>query len=185
MDPITRWGEGILTEKELPTDAPRVTLKPTSEEDLPLLLKLWNDGRVMKFVGFPNGLGYDESRMLKWFARMKTDPDFRHFVVIAPGVGFCGEVCFRVDRAHRRAGLDVKFMPEARGKGLAQAALGMVIDLAFSTVQDVDEVWVEPWPENLAAQNLYRRCGLHPKPRPPDIGHDGPSYWARERTTPS
>jgi hypothetical protein len=71
-------------------------------------MALWNDGRVMQWVGFPNGLGYDKEKISKWFDKLQSETNRHHFVVCAESVGFCGEVYYEVDKAHRRAGLDIK-----------------------------------------------------------------------------
>lgn len=52
-------------------------LKETAAEDLLFLKRLWNDGRVMKTVGFPNGLGEtDESMARRLYTRcgLKEEP---------------------------------------------------------------------------------------------------------------
>jgi RimJ/RimL family protein N-acetyltransferase len=95
-------------------------------------------------------------------------------------IGFCGEVYYSVDPVHRRAALDVKFMPEAQGKGLATDALGTLIDHIFTNELEVDAVWTEPMERNIRAQRLYARCGLKRAPRPADL-LTGDSYWELQR----
>ena len=158
----------------------RVTLRATGEGDLADLMSLWNDGRVMKWVGFPDGLGYDTAKIHEWYGRIQSNSDRHHFVVHAEGIGFCGEAYYAVDRAHSRAGLDIKFRPEAQGQGLATDAQTTLIDLVFEAEPDVEAVWTEPSKENAAARRLYGRCGLAPRLRPSDMG-DCPSYWERRR----
>jgi RimJ/RimL family protein N-acetyltransferase len=108
-----------------------VTFRPTTREDLPELISLWNDGRVMKWVGFPNGLGYDEAKIHRWFDRTAQSPLRRHFVARSPDVGFCGELYYHLDPPHRRTGLDIKFRPEAQGGGRSLAALSGLIRHVF------------------------------------------------------
>jgi len=40
-----------------------ITISETREKHLPDLMKMWNDGEVMKYVGFPDGLGMDMAKM--------------------------------------------------------------------------------------------------------------------------
>ncbi len=160
-------------------DGKRVTLQRTTEADLPDLMTLWNDGRIMKWMGFPNGLGCDPEKIKDWYERLSLNSDRHHFVVYA-GVGFCGEVYYVVDKAHRRAGLDIKFMPKAQGQGLATDALKTLIRVVFESEPEIDAVWTGPSAENIAARNLYERCGLRPKPRPLDM-KQGLSYWELRR----
>lgn len=159
----------------------RLSFRPTTRSDLEEVLSLWNDGRVTRWVGFPEGLGYGTARMEEWFVALQDDPDRHHFVVHAEGGGFCGELYYRVDQRHKTASLDIKFVPAAQGQGLATEALKQLIDHVFETEEGVDAVCTEPRPENLASQKLYGRCGMAPEPRPAHLG-DGPPLWVRRRT---
>jgi RimJ/RimL family protein N-acetyltransferase len=158
----------------------QLRIRATTEDDLSDLRRLWNDGRVMRWVGFPDGLGHDDDSLRAWYARIRADGRSRHFVVREAGVGFCGELFYDVDRLHRRAALDVKLVPEAQGRGIATAALAWLIERVFEREPDVDAVWTEPWPENRASRALYARCGLAETDRPVDLP-PGPSYWERRR----
>jgi methylmalonyl-CoA epimerase len=181
VHPKDAFGVLIHLAETRPVDAAangrRVSLVPTTVGDLPELLALWNDGRVMRWVKFPDGLGYDLDQMHAWLAAVTTDPHCHHFVVRAAEAGFCGEAYYAVDAAHRRAALDIKFTVDAQGKGLATDALETLIAHVFRHEPLVDSVWTEPWDDNTAAQRLYSRCGLQPGPRPADLPA-GPSYWA-------
>lgn len=68
----------------------RVIIRKTTERDLGDLQKLWNDGRVMKWVGFPDGLGYDRETFEAWLAEVEANPARHHFVIVAPEMGFFG-----------------------------------------------------------------------------------------------
>jgi RimJ/RimL family protein N-acetyltransferase len=158
-----------------------LTIRQTTEADLADVAHLWSDPEVMRWVGFPGGLHYDEEELRRWLAWVGESPDRRHFVVRGDEIGFCGELFSDVDREARRAALDVKLLPAARGRGIATAALAWLVDLVFESEPDVELVWTEPWPENEAAQQLYTRCGLRPRARPGDL-RPGPSFWALART---
>lgn len=158
----------------------RVLVRSTKEEDFSALLILWNDGLVMKSVGFPQGLGYDMERVSQWYTWLQESPHRHHFVVHSPELGFCGEVYYETDSEHRRAGLDIKFIPMAQGRGLATDALRTIINLVFESEPEIEAVWTEPSPENLAARKLYQRCGLAEKERPADLP-EGFSYWELNR----
>jgi len=158
----------------------RVIIRSTTEADLPDMMDLWNDGNVMKWVGFPDGAGYDQEKMRDWFARTQSDSNRHHFVVYAEEIGFCGEVFYAVDKIHNRAGLDIKLSPKAQGQGLATDALKTLIHYVFRSEPEVEAVWTEPFAENIAARRLYERCGLRAKPRPSYL-EEGPSYWECRR----
>jgi RimJ/RimL family protein N-acetyltransferase len=135
----------------------------------------------MRWVGFPEGLGHDEESLRAWYEWVCADARRQHFVVRHAGVGFCGELFYAVEAAHRRAALDVKLVPEAQGRGIATAALSWLIERVFDREPEVDAVWTEPWPENRASRALYARCGLVETTRPPDLP-PGPSFWERRRS---
>lgn len=163
----------------LPTDRPDIVLVPTRERDLDDLRRLWNDGRVMRWVGYPAGLGYDDAAVQAWFEWLEREPECHHFVIRAEGLGFCGEAYYAYDVAHRRAALDIKLVPEAQGRGVATAALTSLVSLVFRVEPGVDAVWVEPSPRNRAARRLYRRVGLKPRRRPAELGQG--TYWEVRR----
>jgi len=50
---------------------------------------------------------------------------------------------------------------EARGKGLARRATGLLISWAFNSV-DLKRIYLEVFMNNTVAVNLYRRCGFVP-----------------------
>lgn len=158
----------------------RVLIRATSRADLDNLMELWNDGRVMHWVGFPDGLGYDREAVQAWFEELQADPGRHHFVVLSPEIGFCGEVYYAVDALHHRASLDIKLHPGAQGQGFATDALQTLIRHVFTLETGVDAVWTQPSQANTAARALYDRCGLKPGPRPADI-LDGESFWVLTR----
>lgn len=164
----------------MPPLPPGLTIRSTTRADLADLAALWGDGEVMRWVGFPEGLRYDEPELERWLAAIVASPDRRHFV-IRDAEEFCGELFYAVERDTGRAALDVKLVPAAQGRGIATAALSWLIDVVFEAEPEVDAVWTEPWPENEPAQRLYARCGLEPKPRPGDL-QPGPSFWALRRS---
>jgi RimJ/RimL family protein N-acetyltransferase len=158
----------------------RVVLRSTTEADLGFLKGLWNDGRVMQWVGFPQGSGYTDESIAVWFQRLCGQSHLSHFIAWANHGTPCGEIGYRVEPGTSRAGLDIKFVPEQQGKGLAADALTALIDHVFNTEQGVEEVWTEPHEDNAAARRLYARCGLRAKARPSDM-EPAESYWALER----
>jgi len=126
------------------TVAKDVELRRTAQADLPDVMALWNDGRVMSWVGFPEGLGYDKGKIADWYEILQSNSARHHFVVHAEHIGFCGEAYYSVDVSHGRAGLDIKFTPSAQGKGLAAATLMSLIKVVFESELEVNEVWTEP-----------------------------------------
>ena len=155
-----------------------ISLKPTAPDDLSFLRDLWNDGRVMKWVGFPEGVGATDRSLARWYDQRLSTPHFHHFIIVSEDGQRCSEVCF--DLKDEYASLDIKLCSEAQGKGIATDALNELIDTAFNYSQDCQIVWTEPSADNQAARRLYTRCGLVQSARPSEM-EQGQSFWALNR----
>ena len=136
---------------------------PTSEADLESLHALWNDGDVMRFVGFPEGLGMTLPKMHAWYQRLSSNRPLRDHFSIYDGDTFCGESYFDID-SYGYAALDIKLFAAARSKGLGQLGLRHAIREAFT--RGAHTVWVDPHPDNQKALALYRRLGFKATQRP-------------------
>lgn len=99
----------------------QIEIKETQKDDLQNLLGLWNDGDVMKFVGFPNGLGETIEGLEKWYIWIEESrPICNHYSVYSKELGYCGETFYRIDKEHSNsASVDIKLSPIARGKAIA------------------------------------------------------------------
>jgi RimJ/RimL family protein N-acetyltransferase len=150
-----------------------IELRPTSEADLPDLMALWNDGRVMAYVGFPDGLGATPDSMAAWFRRLVADPSRRHRSIHAPEIGFCGEAYVAVDALHDLATLDIKLRPEAQGRGIASRALGRVLAEVFDGAL-ANRAYVDPSRHHDRALRLYDRLGFLEADRPAWLGPPAP-----------
>ncbi|MHC5036245.1 MAG: GNAT family N-acetyltransferase [Planctomycetota bacterium] len=157
-----------------------VVIRDTEERDLEALRTLWNNGEVMKYVGYPKGLGITEPEVQRWFQVLRNQNKKKHFVVLADKDSFCGELNYIVDAKNRSASLDIKLLPECQGKGVGFSAFTRLIEMVFQRESTIDTVWVEPHKENTKARNLYKKCGLVETTRPPFLS-EGPSYFALRR----
>lgn len=169
-----------MPDPRLTLDARRLTLTSTRVEDLPDLIALWNDGRVMQWVGFPEGLGYTAEKAGRWLDGLAQSATSYHYCARTRDGEFLGEVFCRLDPENRRAGLDIKFLPDAQGRGLSREALLTLIDWIFDRFPEIAAVWTEPRADNLAARTLYYACGLRETERPTGM-HEADSYWERRR----
>jgi len=130
----------------------------------------------MAWVGFLEGLGYDDANIKAWFDRLQLLVTRHHFVIRDQTGGFCGELYYAVDKANRRAALDIKLVPGAQGRGLASQAFKRLIEHVFAVEAMVDAGWTQPSELNHAARRLYKQCGLRPTNRPAGLP-EGESYW--------
>ena len=152
-----------------------IEVKETTIIDINNVQKLWADGDVMRFVGFPNGLYQTDEEMQDWFRWIESSrPVLNHYSIFEDGK-YCGESFYEIDAEHQSAALDIKLFGFARGRGIATAGLSHAIKEAFRNGAEI--VWVDPNPENSKAIALYKRLGFQ---------HRGfPEYLVSEDEAPS
>ena len=154
-----------------------IEIKETAAEDVKNVQRLWANGDVMRFVGFPEGLHETDEAMAEWFEDMAAGrPDANHYSIYENGE-FCGETGFGYDREHGSAWLDIKLFPFAQGRGIATKAVSYAMERAFD--RGAEAVWVDPHPQNEKALALYERLGFEKKPMPPhviEMGEDPDEY---------
>ena len=144
-------------------------IRETSAVDLENIMSLWNDGNVMKYVGFPNGIGVDMKYLIKWLKWVINKPSRCHYSIYNEGV-YCGETFYNVDE-NGYASMDIKLSSESRQMGLGTAALTYAINIAFEE-GGAKVVYVDPNTENLAALKLYEKLGFVEKSVPDGIKAD-------------
>ena len=148
-----------------------IEVRETTVHDIKNVQRLWADGDVMKFVGFPDGLHRTEEEMKNWFRWIESGrPVLNHYSIFEDGV-YCGESFYRIDPEHRSAALDIKLFAFARGRGIAAAGLSHAIREAFRN--GAETVWVDPNPENAKAIALYKRLGFRQKEFPDHLMREG------------
>lgn len=143
----------------------KLLIRESSNEDLENILTLWNDGKVMSFVGFPEGLGVRMDKMVEWLSWAISKPTRCHYSIYHEEIGYCGETFYNVNQEHGIAALDIKLIPQARGKGIAEYSLRFAINQAFDQ-GNAKKVYVDPHSENKKAWKLYEKLGFSECPRP-------------------
>ena len=142
-------------------------IRETTLADLKNIQRLWADGEVMRFVGFPEGLHETDEDLRAWIEHLPAArPLSNHWSVYEDGV-YCGEANYCIDEESRSASLDVKLFAAARGRGIATKALTHAFREAFRN--GAETVWVDPAPENARAIALYRRLGFTQKDMPAHV----------------
>jgi len=149
-------------------------IRETSKCDFENILLLWNNGTVMSFVGFPDGLGTTLDEMDEWLEWAIKKPHRCHYSIYNDEIGYCGETFYNVDAKTGTSCLDIKLLPTAQGKGIAQAALKFAINKAFD-IGNAERVYVEPHSDNRKAWVLYEKLGFISKPRPKYL-YDSDTY---------
>ena len=141
-----------------------IEVKETGIPELSLVQRLWVDGDVMRFVGFPEGLRKTDEEMRSWLRWIESGrPARNHYSIFEDG-NYCGEAFYAIDPEHGCAALDIKLFAFARGRGIGTAGLSHAIREAFRN--GAERVWVDPNPENGKAIALYRRLGFQEKDFP-------------------
>lgn len=144
-----------------------VTIKETAREDIKNLQRLWADGDVMRFVGFPDGLHETDEAMQRWLEGLNAArPTENHFSIYENGK-YCGEAGYGLDKKHSSAWLDIKLFGYARGRGIATQAISYAMEEAFRN--GARTVWVDPDPQNVKAIALYERLGFKQKDMPEHV----------------
>ena len=133
--------------------------KGTKAENLQDLMELWNDGEVMRYVGFPEGLKVTMDKMKSWLESLNKKEYTKHYSLLEDELGFIGETFYSYISDKEPAILDIKLKKEARGKGLAKEALAFAIDMLFKNTP-AKTATVDPHSENQAAINLYLGLGF-------------------------
>ena len=138
---------------------------------MPFLQKLWNDGAVMRYVGYPQGLGIDEQGIQKWFEGLQSrrGVNCEHWVIENAEGEPVGEAYYKAEseycgyQAEKMAQIDIKLARCFWGQGYASDALRTVIHYLFA--KGFARIVVSPNLANEAALKLYRRLGFKPKLR--------------------
>ena len=142
-------------------------IRETTLDDLNNIQRLWADGDVMRFVGFPEGLHESDEDLRAWIEHLPAArPRANHWSIYEDGV-YCGETNYCIDEENRSASLDVKLFAAARGRGIATRALTHAIEAAFQN--GAETVWVDPAPDNAKAIALYHRLGFTQKEMPEHV----------------
>lgn len=158
----------------------RVRIRSTREEDLGFLQALWNDGTVMRYQGYPDGMHVSDEALHRWWqAARHADqahgglaalPSPHAIVELLDGTPI-GELTYSRD-ARRRVSLDLKLASAYCGQGYAFETMRVLLHELFAAT-DVETAISEPAPDNDRAHRLLRRCGFHPDPT-----ENHPHRWA-------
>lgn len=131
-----------------------ITIKETTLKDLPFVRLLWNNGEVLKWAGFPEGLNQSQQDMILWFNGLKEN-EF-HYSIYDEMSNYCGETFFRTLATHTQ--MDIKLMPEVQNKGIGAYALSFAMEQAFKKNPEAKLI-VDPQNGNTKAHQLYLKLG--------------------------
>ncbi len=169
-----------LPEPELvdATSGVRLRRWRATEGDVAALVAAWHDGSVMAANPVPQDASPEAAQ--RWIlgeAERRARGLALDLVISAGGSPVWGEVGLRgFDPVARRAEVGWWLAPEARGHGIAAAAVDLLVGWALAPPLDLRQVWARIDPANVvsgrvAARARFRLLGTA----------DGRAVWARAR----
>ncbi len=177
-----RYPPSVMTHSDGPTiRGARVLLRPVAAHDLPFLQALWNDGAVMQYVGFPNGLGMTAAKIARWW-RDCQGWTATHLIIESLNGTLLGESGWGF--AATPGLLELKLARAHWGQGYASDALAALLDYLFGRTA-LDRALVTPHQDNAAARRLYHKLGFRPDKSPAGFDWPGYDYWTLSRSTPA
>jgi RimJ/RimL family protein N-acetyltransferase len=144
-------------------ETPRLCIRRATVSDVDFFLRLWNDPRVMRFVGFPHGLQLDAPQVRQAILRGLEQGDDRRLDarLIAERKqdgAAVGECKLGTPDAQGLSETDVKLLPEYWGLGYGVEIKRGLLDYLF-THTDCQVVQATPNVENIASIRMQEAVG--------------------------
>ena len=138
---------------------PRLILRLATPGDALFICRLWNDPRVMSFVGFPSGLSETEENM-RANIKKRGDSEFRQLLIIAlkennQTIGQCKMELPNLDGISET---DVKLLPEFWGQHYGVEIKRALLDYLFAHT-DCRVVQATPNVSNTASIRMQEAVG--------------------------
>ncbi|WP_461368037.1 GNAT family N-acetyltransferase [Candidatus Darwinibacter acetoxidans] len=133
-----------------------LTIRAATAEDADLLCQWWNDGEVMRFSGFPLGLGLTREDVLKLFTG--NDPA-QHRLILEVAGEPVGEMNYR-DLGGQTAQIGIKICSaQCRERGYGTRFLRLLIGYLFGA-GGYKKVVLDTNVKNTRAQHVYEKLGF-------------------------
>jgi len=157
-----------LTEFNIITS--RFILQTPKPADLSFLKSLWENGKVMEYVGFPKGLKQPDKKIFDWITNWSSEDKLRLIIKDKETGQSIGETGYKIDNNYpfsknKVAAIDVKIIPEYWGKGIGTEVVERINKYIFSKT-DINIIQVTPNVRNKAAIHLYSKLGFVKKGQP-------------------
>ena len=133
-----------------------ILVRNASLEDVPKLLKWWNDGRVMEHAGFPLGLNTTVDRVIQ---NIKNHDMINNALLIIEYEKIpVGEMNYRkIDQKSVEIGIKI-CEEEYQNRGLGKIFLSLLISELFS--KGFEEIVLSTTEENKRAHHVYEKLGF-------------------------
>lgn len=134
-----------------------LTIRNAEPDDVPVLVKWWNDGAIMAHAGFPNGLHTTLEAETKQLLQ-DSDETGRRLMIEHNGIPI-GEMCYR-SCGKKEAVIGIKICePAKQEKGLGRILLSMLIQSLF-TEYGYEKIVLDTNLKNTRAQHVYELLGF-------------------------
>jgi RimJ/RimL family protein N-acetyltransferase len=136
----------------------RLSIRTATRGDIPFLLQLWNDGRVMRFVGFPQGLQATSEQLAK---QLEREPEgvFDRVLIVTLGSGMAiGQCKLGSPDSDGIAETDVKLHPDHWRQGYGTEVKRGLLGYLFANT-DCIAVQATPNRENAASLRMQEAVG--------------------------
>lgn len=120
--------------------------------------KLWENGEVMKEVGFPGGLGWTDSQYDRFWSSLENR-DFILFAIENRAGEFMGEAKLSFPDKDNICRNDVKLLPHYQGQGYGKEAWHLILDLCSRRWPEAT-LLLSPSVDNKVAIGLYESLGF-------------------------
>ncbi len=158
----------------------RIKVRKLNYSDIPTITSWWNDGVLMKDMGFVNGMGVTESSLLSRFnEQLNNDHTIlksRIFIITDVKTGKAiGELQYgELDLKNKKCRIALKISDiEFQGKGLGEEALSLFIDYLTSEF-GLNKIEIDTIHDNIRAYRLYQKLGFNEIERIKD-------YWTDDQ----
>lgn len=160
-------------------ESEHVRVRRLNYSDIPTITKWWNDGAVMKDMGFNNGMGVTESSLLSRFKKqLEADDreilDNRMFIIADRKTGKeIGELQYgELDLVNKKCRIAIKIAEiDYQGKGLGEESLSLFIGYLTSEL-GLNKIEIDTIHGNVRAYNLYKKLGFKEIKRVKDFWTD-------------
>lgn len=158
----------------------RIRVRKLNYSDIPIITRWWNDGILMKDMGFINGMGVTESSLLSRFNKQLNDKDTilesRMYIITDIKTGKeIGELQYgELDLKDKKCRIAIKISEISyQGKGLGEEALSLFIDYLVSEF-GLNKIEIDTIHDNIRAYRLYKKLGFKEVERIKD-------YWTDDQ----
>jgi diamine N-acetyltransferase len=163
--------EGLVIKRTIPPiENDAVRLRLLQPDDLPLTLAWRNQDHIRRWFFYSDKLTPEQHQ--GWFEKYRQrDDDFVFIIESLELARSVGQVAlYGIDWEKRRAEFGRLMIgdPAAAGKGLAQSATRLALQVGIETL-GLDEIYLEVFADNSAAIKVYEKAGFAITEKRPDV----------------